>query len=80
MTSDGVKTYAYDSENKAASVNGSAYHYDPLGRLAGAGSPLAIVYENYVDGLIAERYPGMVFWTTRRGLPTSARRAGLACR
>jgi RHS repeat-associated protein len=58
MISDGVKTFAYDSENRQTSVNGYPFHYDPLGRLDGAGSPLAIAYENYVDGLIAERTPG----------------------
>jgi RHS repeat-associated protein len=58
MTSDGVKTYAYDSENKATSANGSGFHYDPLGRLDGAGTPLAISYDNYIDGLVAERSPG----------------------
>jgi RHS repeat-associated protein len=58
LTSDGIKTFAYDSENRQASVNGYPFHYDPLGRLDGAGSPLAIAYENYVDNLVAERTPG----------------------
>jgi RHS repeat-associated protein len=58
MTYDGVKTYAYDSENRQTAANGVGLHYDPLGRLWGAGSPLVIGYENYVDGLLAERYPG----------------------
>jgi RHS repeat-associated protein len=58
MISDGAIAFTYDSENKQASSNGYPFHYDPLGRLDGAGSPLAIAYENYVDGLIAERTPG----------------------
>jgi RHS repeat-associated protein len=58
MTSDGVKTFAYDSESKQTAVNGSGLHYDPLGRLDGAGTPLGIAYDNYIDGLVAERTPG----------------------
>jgi RHS repeat-associated protein len=58
MLADGVKTYTYDSENRQTSSSGSGFHYDPLGRLAGAGTPLGLHYENYVDGLIAERQPG----------------------
>ena len=59
MTSDGTKTYTYDSENKLSPTAPSfPYYYDPLGRLAGVGAPLAIHYENYVDGLIAERVAG----------------------
>jgi RHS repeat-associated protein len=54
---DGARTYFFDSENKGRGVAAAPNQYDPLGRLAGAGSPLAIAYENYVDGLIAERYP-----------------------
>lgn len=38
------------------------WHYDPLGRLSGAGNSPgtapAIAYENYVDRLVAERTPG----------------------
>jgi RHS repeat-associated protein len=55
MTSDGTRTYSYDSENKQTASGTAVFRYDPLGRLAGAGSPPAIHYENYVDGLIAER-------------------------
>jgi RHS repeat-associated protein len=57
MTSDGVKTFTYDSENRQTSANTAGFRYDPLGRLSGAGTPLAITYDNYVDGLIAERAP-----------------------
>jgi RHS repeat-associated protein len=57
-TSDGTRTYTYDSENKGRGVATTPYQYDPLGRLSGAGSPLAIAYENYVDNLVAERTPG----------------------
>jgi RHS repeat-associated protein len=58
MTSDGTRTYSYDSENRL-SLPGTTtpYHYDPLGRLAGAGSPLVVQYDNYIDGLIAEKSP-----------------------
>jgi RHS repeat-associated protein len=59
---DGLRTYTYDSENKAHGVSSAPWHYDPLGRLSGAGnspgSTPAIAYENYVDRLVAERTPG----------------------
>jgi hypothetical protein len=61
-TSDGTRTYTYDSENKGRGVATAPYHYDPLGRLSGAGNSPgaapAIAYENYVDRLVAERTPG----------------------
>ena len=59
---DGATTYAYDSESKARGVASAPWHYDPLGRLSGAGNspgtPPAIAYESYVDNLVAERTPG----------------------
>ncbi len=59
MASDGTRTFSYDSENRLADTSATIpYYYDPLGRLAGAGAPIAVHYENYVDGLIAERLAG----------------------
>jgi RHS repeat-associated protein len=59
MQADGIRTYVYDSENRLADTSETIpYYYDPLGRLAGAGTPLVVHYENYVDGLIAERVAG----------------------
>jgi RHS repeat-associated protein len=65
MTSDGVKTFTYDSENRQTSANTAGFRYDPLGRLSGAGTPLAITYDNYVDGLIAEKLVGSSGVTNR---------------
>ena len=59
---DEARSYGYDSENKARGVAAAPFHYDPLGRLSGAGNapgtPPALAYENYVDNLVAERVPG----------------------
>jgi RHS repeat-associated protein len=62
MIFDGSTTFAYDSENRLSNA-AAPFHYDPLGRLAGAttgpGGALAIAYDNSEgEGLIAERSPG----------------------
>jgi RHS repeat-associated protein len=57
ITSDGTRSYGYDSENRLSVLGSAPYRYDALGRLYGAGSPLIVAYEDEGDRQTAERNP-----------------------
>jgi RHS repeat-associated protein len=57
ITSDGTRSYGYDSENRLSVLGSAPYRYDALGRLYGAGSPLLAAYEDEGDRQTAERNP-----------------------
>jgi RHS repeat-associated protein len=57
ITSDGTRSYGYDSENRLSVLGSAPYRYDALGRFYGAGSPLIVAYEDEGDRQTAERNP-----------------------
>ena len=57
-TSDGTRSYGFDSENQLTGLPGGSLFYDPLGRMSGAGvSSPAILYDNEGADAVAERNP-----------------------
>jgi RHS repeat-associated protein len=57
ITSDGTRSYGYDSENRLSIPGSAPYRYDALGRFYGVGSPLLVAYEDEGERQTAERNP-----------------------
>jgi RHS repeat-associated protein len=57
-TSDGTRSFGFDSENQLTGIPGGSLFYDGLGRMSGAGvSSPGILYESDGADAVAERSP-----------------------